>query len=164
VGVVAVVVQDFDSALAFVLLAEGGFSNVQGDHGGPTSRGITQATYSAWLSSLGMHDAPVAGISAEYVEAVYLENFWKAGGCDRLPSPLNLVHFDSVVQHVPAAWSGMLASATAFQGAAPETEAFALLTLRDNLYRRIIAKDPMQRKFLKGWMNRLIHLRTAAGL
>lgn len=155
---------DFDSSLAFVLRAEGGFSNVPGDHGGPTQSGVTQATYSAWLAAHGMHDAPVAGISPEYVEAVYLENYWKAGACDRLPSPLNLVHFDSVVQHVPAAWRPMLLSATAFPGAAPEQEAFALLCLRHNLYNRIAAKDATQGKFLKGWLNRLAHLRTTAGL
>lgn len=155
---------DFDSSLAFVLMAEGGFSDAPGDHGGATNHGITQATYTAWLRGRGMHDAPVVGISLEYVEAIYLDNYWKAGGCDRLPSPLNLVHFDSVVQHVPGAWRPMLLSATAFPGASPEMEAFALIVERHNLYNRIAAKDPTQAKFLKGWKNRLTHLRTAAGL
>lgn len=160
----AELIQNFDSSLAFVLQAEGGFSNVLGDHGGATNFGVTQVTYSAWLARHGMAVAPVAGISLEYADAVYLECFWNDGGCPALASPLNLVHFDSVVQHVPAAWSSMLASATAFPGAAPEAEAFALLALRDNLYRRIVSKDATQGKFLKGWLNRLTHLRTTAGL
>jgi hypothetical protein len=41
---------------------------------------------------------------------------------------------------------------------------FALLVLRDNLYRRIVGRDPTQDKFLKGWMNRLGRLRKTAGL
>jgi lysozyme family protein len=154
----------FDEALSWILKAEGGFSDTPGDHGGATNFGVTQATYSVWLASRGMHDAPVAEISAEYVEAVYLEEFWKAGGCPALPSPLNLVHFDSVVQHVPAAWRPMLASATAFPGATPEMEAFALIVERHNLYGRIVAKDATQGKFLNGWLNRLVHLRVTAGL
>lgn len=158
------VAQDFETSLAFVLLAEGGFSDTPGDHGGATNHGVTQAVYSAWLARHGMDDAPVAGISAEYVESLYLEDFWNAGGCQALPSPLNLVHFDSVVQHVPAAWRPMLLSATAFPGASPEMMAFSLLVERDNLYRRIVVKDATQGKFLKGWLARLGHLRTAAGL
>lgn len=154
----------FESALAFVYSAEGGFSNTPGDHGGATNFGVTQATYTAWLERHGMDDAPVAQISHEYAEAVYLEMYWKDGGCGVLASPLNLVHFDACVNHGIGAASGMLASAIAFPGAAPGTEAFALLALRDNLYRRIVAKDATQGKFLKGWLNRLAHLRTTAGL
>lgn len=155
---------DFDTSLAWVLRAEGGFSDVPGDHGGPTQHGITQAVYTAWLHSRGMDDAPVASISAEYVETIYLENYWIPGGCAALPSPLNLCHFDSVVQHVPAAWRPMLLSATAFPGAPPQMEAFALIVERHALYNRIVAKDPVQKKFLKGWVARLTNLRAAAGL
>ena len=157
-------IQDFQTSLAFVLRAEGGAGDDPVDHGGPTNHGITQATYTSWLALHGMHDAPVDGISAEYVEAVYFQCFWTAGGCARLPSPLNLVHFDSCVQHVPGAWRPMLLSATAFPGATPEEEAFALIVLRHNLYNRIAAKDPLQVRFLKGWLNRLTALRAAAGL
>jgi lysozyme family protein len=159
-----VVTQDFDSSLAFVLSAEGGFSNVPGDSGGATNFGVTQSTYSAWLARHGMHDAPVAGISHEYAEALYLEMFWQADGCGVAASPLNLVLFDASVNHGGGASTAMLISATAFPGATPEQEAFALLALRDNLYRRIVSKDPTQGKFLKGWLSRLAHLRTAAGL
>lgn len=156
--------QDFQTSLAFVLGVEGGFAEIIHDHGGTTNYGITQATYSSWLAGHGMHDAPVAGISAEYAEAIYMENYWTAGGCDKLPSPLNLIAFDSVVQHGLGGARPMLTSAMAFPGAAVEQEAFALLALRDNLYRRIVARDPTQDKFLQGWLNRLTHLRTAAAL
>lgn len=155
---------DFDSALAFVLKAEGGLSNDPVDRGGATNHGVTQATYSAWLRNHSMPDAPVAGISREYVDAIYLEAYWNAGGCDKLVSPLNLVAFDSCVNHGVGAAKSMLASAIAFPGARVEEEAFALLVLRDNLYRRIVRRDQTQERFLPGWLNRLGNLRRAAGL
>lgn len=155
---------DFQTSLAFVLLAEGGFSDTTGDRGGATNHGVTQATYSSWLRSRGMADAPVASISPEYVESVYLDLYWLAGNCDKLPSPTNLIHFDACVNHGIGSARSMLLSATAFVGAELEQEAFAYLCLRHNLYNRIVAKDPVQGKFLRGWLNRLAHLRTAAGL
>lgn len=163
-GGVAVVTHDFDSSLAFVLRAEGGYSNDPKDPGGVTNFGVTQATYSEWLRSHGMTNAPVSGISMEYAEAIYLENYWKRGGCERLPSPLNLCAFDAAVNHGVGAMKAMLTSAIAFPGARVEEEAFALLVLRDNLYRRIVGRDPTQDKFLRGWLNRLGNLRKAAGL
>jgi len=159
-----VMTQDFQSSLSFVLGAEGGFSNDPADRGGATNFGITQATYSAWLTAHGMADARVKEISEEYAEAIYLENYWNAGACQALPSPLNLIQFDSVVNHGLGGARPMLTSALAFPGATVEQEAFALLALRDNLYRRIVGRDPTQDKFLKGWLNRLDHLRKAAGL
>ena len=157
-------IQDFETSLAFVLEAEGGFAEIVGDKGGATNYGITQGTYLEWLHRHGMEDAPVKDISAEYAEAVYLEMYWRRGGCDKLPSPLNLVAFDASVNHGVGAMKSMLTSAIAFPGARVEEEAFALLVLRDNLYRRIVGRDPTQDKFLKGWLNRLGNLRRAAGL
>jgi lysozyme family protein len=40
---------DFESALAFVLEAEGGYTNDPDDHGGKTDLGITQGEYTQWL-------------------------------------------------------------------------------------------------------------------
>jgi lysozyme family protein len=155
--------QDFASSLSFVLGAEGGFANELQDKGGPTNFGLTQVTYSAWLKNHNIADAPVASITRERVDAIYLEAFW-TGLCDKLPSPLNLVAFDGAVQHGRAGARFLLASAMAFPGATVQEETFALLVLRDNLYRRIVARDPSQSKFLQGWLNRLGNLRRTVGL
>jgi hypothetical protein len=160
-----VVVQDFESSLAFVLGAEGGLANDPVDKGGPTNLGITQAVYSEWLQRHGLRDAPVAKISHEEGDAVYHELFWNAGNCGSLPSPLNLCHFDGLVQHGPGAAGAILMAATwAAPGQPPEREAFAYLALRYSLYNRIVVKDPSQARFMKGWRNRLSALRVKAGL
>jgi lysozyme family protein len=155
---------DFDSSLAFVLVSEGGLSHDSADHGGLTNYGITQATYSAWLKNHGLPDTSVSEITVEYAKAIYLEVYWNGAGCDKLVSPLNLVAFDSAVNHGVGATKGLLKSALAFPGASLIQVTFALLVLRDNLYRRIVGRDPTQDKFLKGWMNRLGRLRKTAGL
>jgi lysozyme family protein len=157
------VIQDFDTALAIVLGFEGGFASDAKDKGGPTCLGITQAVYSAWLKNHNLPDAPVAGITHEYASAIYLETYWN-GVCDALPSPLNAVAFDGAVNHGRTGVRGLLVSALAFPGASVESEAFALLVLRDRLYRQIVLRDPSQERFLHGWLNRLANLRKAVGL
>ena len=156
--------QDFESSVAFVFKAEGDFSNDAEDKGGPTQFGITQATYSSWLVNHGLHDALVAGITREYAEAIYHEIFWNAGGCDNLISPLNVIHFDGMVQHRPGAAKLLLTSARSFPTASVNQRCYGLLMLRDNLYRRIVLANPSQSKFLHGWLNRLENLRKYVGL
>lgn len=69
-----------------------------------TSWGITQPVYDLWRSSKHLTLRNVdEGTPLEF-EAVYRSEFWEAAKCDVLPIPLDLLHFDSAVNHgVPTA-------------------------------------------------------------
>lgn len=82
---------------AWVGLSEGGFVNHPNDPGGATDRGITQATYDAFMIQKGRKTRSVRGISKTVAEAIIAENYLDAAGCDRLPSGLDYAVGDYAV-------------------------------------------------------------------
>lgn len=155
---------NFNDALRFVLEVEGGYSDDPDDKGGRTNYGITQATYDEWLARHKMPAAEVSSLAANYAEAIYFELFWTDGGCENLPSPLNVVHFDSLVNHGPGNAAALLGWATWAPDQPGDREAYALLCLRNRFYQKIAEAKPNQAKFLRGWRDRLDRLRTFVGL
>ncbi len=88
------------AALAFTLKYEGGWSDHPKDPGGATMKGITLATYRAWL------DKPVTktelrNIPAHHVEAIYRQRYWNAVRGDMLPSGYDACMFDYAVNSGP---------------------------------------------------------------
>lgn len=81
-----------DLALSFTLrpTIEGGYVNNPKDSGGATNHGITQATYTNWLTEHSMPGADIRQISAQEVRAIYKELFWEKP------------HFDLVASVLPA--------------------------------------------------------------
>jgi len=82
---------------AWVGLSEGGFVNHPKDPGGATDRGITQATYDAYMIQKGRETRSVRGISKTVAEAIIAENYLDAAGCDRLPSGIDYAVGDYAV-------------------------------------------------------------------
>ena len=150
----------FPRALAFVLDMEGGFSNDPADHGGPTSFGVTQVNYDAYRGTLKLPAQPVAQISRDEAAAIYRTNYWEPHGCGEMSWALGLTIFDTFVQHQYGVASDMLRDVV-WADEPEQMQAFALICLRRNLYRRIVQKDPTQSKFSRGWLNRLGKLRQA---
>lgn len=66
---------DFDEALAVVLDHEGGYVNHPNDPGGPTNRGITQATLTAWRGKDATAD-DVAHLSTSETRDIYRARYW----------------------------------------------------------------------------------------
>ena len=89
--------EDFDKALARVLVYEGGYANNPKDPGGATMRGITQSTYNSWRARHGEPSAPVKSISTADVEAIYKADYWDRMDCDEMPSGVDLCLFDAAV-------------------------------------------------------------------
>ncbi len=164
----------FARALPFVLRMEGGFVNDPHDPGGATNRGVTQSTYDAWRRSKGEPVRPVKEITSDEVEAIYHERYWLAAKCDALPWPVSLAVFDAAVNH------GVGRAVRLLQDAAgvpvdgmigPKTlGAIAALPPRELLERMFwgrvefyvtISEGP-KAKFLRGWVRRVLHLRTEA--
>lgn len=168
-----------DEPLKFVLEREGGYSNNPTDRGGATNRGITQKSYDSWRIRNGLSRNPVSGISGEEVTSIYRTGYWLPVCADDLLAPLDLCVFDAAVQHGSsraAKWLQRVVGAKQDGKIGPKTLVLLALELercglfavidrymdiRDDFYHDIVANDPSQAVFLKGWMNRLESLREA---
>lgn len=156
---------DFDEALSFSLKWEGGdaVTNHPADKGGLTKWGISQAANP---------DLDIANLTYEDAQRIYRERYWVPGGCDVLPYPVNITHFDACVNHrmstavkllqrgAGALADGVLGPKTlsAVQAMNPHLLAIAMITERERYYRGIVENDPTQAVFLRGWLNRAADL------
>ena len=164
---------DFQRALAFVLKAEGGYTNHLSDRGGPTNKGILQREYDQYRRHNGLPPADVRDILQAEVEDIYWHDYWLAGRCDRMPWPVSLAHFDACVNTGLAQAAKFLqrtvgthndgvvgpltlaALASALERESPGALAARLARLRIPFYRALVKRDPDQRVFLSGWLNRV---------
>ncbi|RMG41657.1 MAG: hypothetical protein D6719_08075, partial [Candidatus Dadabacteria bacterium] len=93
---------------------------------------------------------------------------------DKLPPVLKVIHFDAAVKHgigvanrllqqaVGVEVDGVIGPVTlsrVYAGNLPEIVSRYLLLRRD-LYHNIVNKNPLQRRFLTGWLNRINKLRN----
>lgn len=167
----------FKEAMKFVAKWEGGFVDIPEDRGGRTNKGITQTNYNAFRAKRGLPDKDVKDIPQEDVDSIYWEMYWKPAKCDILPDPLDLVVFDSAVQHGPSRAVKWLQTAL---GMSPDgifgprsvnalqeeisagmTDALvaSFIATREQFYKDIISRDASQLKFQKGWWNRMAALK-----
>jgi len=167
------VTPDFQRALAFVLKAEGGYTNHPADRGGPTNKGILQREYDQYRRNKRLPAAHVRDILQAEVEDIYLHDYWLAGRCDRMPWPVGLAHFDACVnvgvaqaakflqRTVSARDDGVVGPLTlaaltsALARESPGALAARLARQRIPFYRALAKRDPEQRVFLSGWLNRV---------
>lgn len=145
-----------DKALAFTLRWEGGYVNDKDDPGGATNKGITQATYNDWLDSQHLPRRPVKEILDYEVRRIYEDRYWNAASCFKLAEPMDMIHFDSAVNH------GLVRAFRFLE--ASNGDARAYCASREMFYRRLAEAKPRMAKFLNGWLNRLNSLRKTAGL
>jgi lysozyme family protein len=107
---------NFAACLRLTLAYEGGWSDNKADPGGATMKGITLATYSAWLGRDATKDE-LKAIPQGHVETIYRNQYWDKVRGDDLPAGLDLVAFDAAVN------SGVKRGATWLQlavGAIPD--------------------------------------------
>ena len=172
---------DFQRALAFVLKAEGGYTNHPADRGGPTNKGILQREYDQYRRLKGLPAADVRDILNAEVEEIYLHDYWLSGRCDRMPWPVSLAHFDACVNTGVAQASKFLqrtvgtrsdgligpltlgALTAELKREAPGALAQRLARQRIRFYRQLVERDPEQRAFLKGWLNRVTKVEQLLG-
>lgn len=138
----------FDDAVEHVLAAEGGFVDDPVDRGGATNFGI---------SSRANPDVDVRNLTREGAKAIYRERYWEPIGAEQLPAEIRDVAFDAAVNQ------GVGWTRDALKEAGGDVDRF--VALREARYREIVAEDPSQAKFLRGWLNRLGRFRetTDAG-
>lgn len=93
----------FAECLAFVLTAEGLWSDNPLDHGGPTMRGITIATYRRWCNDPTITPEQLHNIPDAEVKALYASEFWHPVRGQDLPLGVDLLVMDQAVQSGPRA-------------------------------------------------------------
>src|SRR5512147_2295714 len=78
----------FDIAINFVLQREGGYVNDPDDPGGETNYGISKKSFP---------NIDIKNLTVNEAKSIYREHYWDACGCDDIPSPLDVVMFDTAV-------------------------------------------------------------------
>ena len=94
----------FDDAFKIVLGFEGGYVNNPADRGGETNYGITYNTLNdaknkGWIP----FNVTIQNIQLEHAKIIYKKGYWDAVQADSLPHPLDLIIFDSAINHGPVA-------------------------------------------------------------
>lgn len=162
----------FNECLAFTLGEEKGDSNDKADHGGLTHKGCTQAVYDDYRRSVGQPPRLVTQADDAEITDIYWHGYWKPIGGDTLPTPLDLVVFDTAVNSGPKMAIRLLQRALGVtddgiigyqtqKALHDDTVAGMIphvvtdyLQFREQNYHRIVNNDPTQARFLDGWLNR----------
>lgn len=138
---------DFDRAFDFIMRWEGGVSNDKADRGGLTKFGISEKSHPG---------VNILGLTQQDAHDIYLYEYWRGAGCDKMSWPSSLIIFDLAVN------SGVDVAKLAAKtyGENPDK----LIKYRRDRYEKIVQKNPIQKKFLNGWMNRINDLQKVCGL
>ena len=180
--------ENFEKSLGFILKYEGGFSNQEFDKGSATNMGITLKTLQNFDKQFDYGDFDHDGDvdiddirlldTPEEAAPIYKKYFWDAMKLDDYPSRIDFILFDFGVNSGPKNAVKLLQRAlNKLQGyslmidgiAGPKTKEIVkkvdvgllirgLLNERDIFYRKIVAVNPSQEIFLKGWLNRVSQL------
>ena len=127
----------FEEAFAKVMAAEG-INGDAFDKGGKHKYGISQRAYP---------DLNLDTLTKEDAKKIYKRDYWDKIKADELPANLRGTAFDAAVNQ----GVGFATRALAKAGGNPED----FNQLRADRYNSIVAKDPSQNRYIKGWMNRL---------
>lgn len=137
--------------MSFVLRKEGGFADHKHDLGGRTNFGVTQRTYNHYNKSQGLPKKDVKGITKKEVVDIYYKLYWVQSRANKMADEnFALAHFDSYVL------SPRMASICKKQS---NGDVEKYLDRRIQYHRDRVAKNPTQKTFLKGWLNRVEDLR-----
>jgi lysozyme family protein len=157
------VASNFQASLALVLISEGGNDDDPDDHGGRTSRGITQREYDAWRAEKGLPSLDVWQAPQTDVETIYHDEYWEPY-CDLIPIGLDYVYFNNCVLDGPYRAAVLLQESLgvvadgrigpitrqAIAGADPAAIIPKISAASTDFYQSL-----HQPKFIKGWLNRV---------
>ena len=123
----------------------------------------------------------ISTLTYPQAKRVYFSKYWDASECDLLPSIVNVINFDAVVNHGSTNANKFLQRSVGILGKnvdgvlgpnslkqvaliTKNKEQIKVLCLkmldeRERFFRVIVARNPSQRRFLQGWLNRVARLR-----
>ena len=153
---------NFQQALAWVLKDEGGNDDDPADHGGRTSRGITQREYDAWRAEIHQPAIDVWNAPQSDIDSIYHEEYWDPY-CDAFPAGVDYLYFDMAVNAGPYRAAVLLQRALSVtddgrigpvtRAAAASADPKALIA-NYTTAKRAFYTSLHQPRFLKGWLNR----------
>ena len=151
------------------------------DPGGPTKYGVTWGTLCKAYSQGIVSHADITLLTREEAVEIYRVNYWVPSRADRMKWGLCLVHYDCAVncgiagagRQLQKALNSLGAKLTVDGAVGPKTLAAVekvetdvlvvkYLEVREAFYRGLAKKNPRQKVFLKGWLNRLETIRKGA--
>jgi lysozyme family protein len=155
-----------DQAWVLVLQSEGGYSNDPADPGGETKYGISKRAYPT---------EDVKSLTVERAKEIFRRDFWDAMHCGEMPAALALAVADAAFNHGPRTATEMLQDALGVKRdgilgpttlrhashAGPDV-VIRFCRLRVTRYHDLAALRPYQRKFLAGWVERVLRVHRAA--
>lgn len=143
---------DISKAFKILLEFEGGLSDVKNDNGGLTKYGISQKAYP---------ELDIKNLTEEQAILIYEKDYWQKAGCDKLQPALQYIHFDTAVnmgiatavkllqQAAGITEDGIIGPATLAKSEAVSPSEYLIYRLAH--YVDIVARNPVQLKFMKGW-------------
>lgn len=146
---------NFSACLAFTLKHEGGWSDLDGDSGGATNKGITFATFKRWYPEATLD--LLRTISDEQVAHIYAEGYWKPVNADLLSFGVDLMVFDFAVNAGPARSLGIYNKVHAAistddsGGSVLDAGLINDLGAAQEAFYRMLNRP----KFINGWIHRL---------
>jgi lysozyme family protein len=137
---------------------EGGKVNDPDDKGGKTNYGITQSTYNMFGG-----DEDVYNLTRDQAKDFY-NKYYDHFGIDKFPEENRDLIFDMYTNHSPRGVAKILQKAAGVKAdgiigpktlaALKNTDRTAIVSARNDYYDQLVANNPSQSKFLKGWKNR----------
>ena len=158
---------DYRILKPFILKWEGGFVNDPNDSGGATNKGVTLATFRKFKGTSATVDE-LKAITDEDWTAIFKDMFWGKCRADEINSQAvaNLIvdwywmsgtnAIKYVQRLIGTTEDGIVGKQTLARlnakgdGLAPQ-----IYDYRKDFYHRIVANRPTQKRFLRGWLNRL---------
>jgi lysozyme family protein len=153
---------DFAQSLKFILPDEGGNDDDPDDHGGRTSRGITQHEYNAWRMEQKLPIKDVWNMSTAEMTTIYHDEYWEPW-CNSFPVGTDYLYFDMAVNAGPHEATLVLQRALGVTDdgrigpvtrMAVKTANVRALIDRYTQMKRNFYLSLHQPKFIHGWLNR----------
>lgn len=161
---------NFAKSLAFVLKDEGGNDDDPSDHGGRTSRGITQREYDARCAEKGLPQGDVWAAPQSEIESIYHEEYWYPY-CDDFPTGVDYLYFDMAVNAGPHRAAVLLQRALGVvddgrigpvtRSAVAEADPERLIDQYTQA-KRAFYLSLHQPRFTRGWLNRCDNVQANA--
>lgn len=152
---------EFSEAIQHILKSEGGYVNDPDDMGGETNYGITKL-----VAVANGYNEPMKDIPMSVVEDIYYNDYWLKAHCDKLPSKVRLMHFDTAVnmgvsrankflqESIGAYIDGIVGKNTLAKAGKCDLKKYSRVRLI--YYVKIIINKPVQIKYINGWFNRVL--------